>query len=241
MKLVVKKDYAESSRYLADMFRDTVLEKPDALLGLATGSSPIGLYDCMTEDYEKGIVDFSRVHTINLDEYEGLPRSNDQSFGYFMDKHLFSRVNIAPENIMLIDGTDDPQRQADIYNRYLDSHRIDMLVVGIGTNGHIGFNEPEPYFESSTHVTDLTEATIKANSRFFASEDEVPNRAITMGVKGIVCAKRVALIATGEFKAAAIKQLLSDDRIDPMLPCSIMKLCADATVIIDEALYNKIR
>lgn len=240
MKLVVKKDYDESSRYLADMFKDTVSKKADAILGLATGSSPMGLYKYLVEDFKKGLVDFSQTRTINLDEYVGLPREHDQSFGYFMDEHFFSKVNIKEENIMLINGAGDPQEQCEKYNAFLNENSIDMLVVGIGTNGHIGFNEPDKVFLASTHMTSLTQETIKANSRFFESESEVPQSAITMGIAGITRAKKVALIATGESKADAIKKLLDDDAVDPMLPCSILKACKDATVIIDEALYNRI-
>jgi len=241
MKLVVKKDYEQCSRYLADMFREVVLAKPDALLGLATGSSPVGMYRCLVEDYENGMVDFSRVRTINLDEYIGLPREHEQSFGYFMDKHFFSKVNIREENIMLVDGADDAERQVARYNSFLEDNFMDILVVGIGTNGHVGFNEPDSVLTAPTHVTDLTEDTIRANSVHFEDASQVPRKAITMGAAGITRAAKVVLIASGKAKANAVKRLLADEFVDPMLPCSILKLCRDATVIIDEALYNEIR
>ena len=239
MKLVVTESYEEGSRLLADMFEEVVAEKADAVLGLATGSSPVGLYQCLVQDYEAGEADFSKVHTINLDEYEGLSRGHEQSFGYFMDKHLFSKVNIKEENIMLVDGAGDTKEQIRRYDEFLKDNPIDILVLGIGNNGHIGFNEPDKVFQAGTHLVELEEDTIKANARFFEREEDVPRRAITMGMAGIVNARKVVLIASGKAKADAIHRLLEDDIIDPMLPCSILKVCRDATVIVDKELYEQ--
>lgn len=239
MKLIVTESYEESSRLLADMFEDTVKGNSKAVLGLATGSSTIGLYKCLTEDFTAGKVDFSKVHTINLDEYEGLARDHEQSFGYFMDKHLFSKVNIKAENIMLMDGAANPEEQIKRYNEFLEKHPIDILVLGIGNNGHIGFNEPDSVFRAGTHLVELKEDTIKANARFFEKESDVPKRAITMGMAGIVNARKVALIASGKAKAGAIHKLFEDDIIDPMLPCSILKVCREATVVVDKELYEQ--
>ncbi|MDD6348333.1 MAG: glucosamine-6-phosphate deaminase, partial [Lachnospiraceae bacterium] len=170
MRLINGHTIEEASRITADIFAGVIREKPDAVLGLATGSTPIGLYEALTDDYRTGLLDFSRVSTINLDEYVGLSRQHEQSFGYFMDKHFFSRVNIPEENIMLIDGNGDPDAQADRYEAFFDNRSIDVLILGIGNNGHIGFNEPESVFRMKTHRVALVESTIEANSRFFASK-----------------------------------------------------------------------
>lgn len=241
MKLVVTESYEKSSRLLADMFEEVIAGKKNAVLGLATGSSPEGMYECLVEDYRAGKVDFSQIHTINLDEYCGLPRSHSQSFGYFMDRRLFSKVNIKEENIMLIDGTASAEEQAKRYDTFLREHPIDILVLGIGTNGHIGFNEPEAVFHANTHQVELAKETIQANSRFFDKAEDVPASAITMGMAGIAGARKVVLIASGEAKADAIKRLFADELVDPMLPCSILKICRDATVVIDRTLYERMK
>ncbi|MCI9296502.1 MAG: glucosamine-6-phosphate deaminase [Lachnospiraceae bacterium] len=239
MKLIVTESYEESSRVLADMFEEVITKKPDAVLGLATGSSPVGLYRYLVQDYKAGKLDFSKIHTINLDEYEGLSRSHEQSFGYFMDKHLFSEVNLKEENIMLVDGAGDMEEQIKRYDDFLEENPIDILVLGIGNNGHIGFNEPDEVFWAGTHLVKLEEETIKANARFFEKESDVPGRAVTMGMSGIVNAEKVVLIASGKAKADAVCRLLEDDKIDPMLPCSILKVCRDAVVIVDRELYEQ--
>lgn len=239
MKLVVTENYEESSRILADMVEQVIAEKKDAVLGLPTGSSPVGMYHYLVQDYQEGKVDFSEVHTINLDEYTGLEREHVQSFGYFMDQHLFSKVNVPAENIMLIDGTGSAAEQIDRYDRFLDDNTIDILVVGIGNNGHIGFNEPDTVFHAQTHLTELESETIKANARFFEKESDVPRSAITMGMSAILKARKVVLIATGEAKAGAIERLFMDDTIDPMFPCSILKGCKDAVVVVDRDLYGR--
>ena len=241
MKLIVKEDYMESSRYLADLFEEVIREKPDALLGLATGSSPEGLYSCLCEDYQNGKIDLAQVSTINLDEYAGLPREHDQSFGFYMDRHFFSKVNVREENIHLINGAGDIQEEIRKYEEYLAAHPIDILVLGIGTNGHIGFNEPEDVFCARTHEVELTEDTIHANARFFESEDDVPRRAVTMGMYGIVNARKIALIASGSSKADAIRRLLENECADPQLPCSILHLCPDVSIIVDQKLYESMK
>lgn len=240
MKLIIAENYEEGSRKTADMFETVISSKKDAVLGLATGSTPEGIYKCMTEDFSKGKVDFSRVRTINLDEYLGLKREHPQSFGYFMDKHLFSKVNIKPENIMLVDGSNDACIEIRKYDEFIQKSPIDILLLGIGENGHIGFNEPAEYFVAGTHVTDLAEETINANSRFFADKKEVPKQAVTMGMTGITSAGKIVLAAYGKKKADAIKRLLADDKIDPKLPCSILKLCKDVTIVVDKELYGYI-
>ena len=237
MELIITRSFSESSRYVADQFRLTVEQKPDSLLGCATGGSTEELYRYMIEDYKNGRMDFSRTRTVNLDEYIGLPRSHRQSFGCFMDTHFFRHVNLQPENIFLLDGAGEVEEELLRFNRFINRNRIDILMVGIGTNGHIGFNEPDRVFPASARAVELEEDTIKANARFFDSIDEVPRRAITMGMLGIVKARKVVLIATGASKADAIGKLLREPVADPMLPCSILHLCADATVVIDEELH----
>lgn len=241
MKTIVTGSYAESSRILADMFECVMRTVEEPLLGLSTGSTPLGMYQCLTEDYSRGLIDFSHVHTINLDEYVGLPRSHSQSFGYYMDKHLFSKVNLLPENTLLIDGVGEPEAQCRRYNEFLSQSPMDILVLGIGNNGHIGFNEPDDAFCASTHVVELADDTICANARFFERIEDVPRHAITMGMAGITQAREVVLIATGMAKAKAIGALLADDKIDPRLPCSILKVCQNATILIDKDLADYIQ
>ena len=241
MKLIVREDYNECSRYLADRFEEVIRRKPDAFLGLATGSSPEGMYRYLCEDHRKGLIDLSAVSTINLDEYAGLSREHDQSFGYYMDRHFFSKVNIDGRNIHLINGAGDISDEISRYEELLAERPIDILVLGIGTNGHIGFNEPDSVFCARTHEVELTQETIRANSRFFESEKDVPRRAVTMGMFGIVNARKIVLIASGRAKADAIRRLLENETADPQLPCSILHLCPDAEVIVDRELYESIR
>lgn len=239
MNLVITESYEESSRALADMLETVIVEKKDAILGLATGSSPIGMYQCLAEDFQSGKVDFSSVSTINLDEYIGLSKENPQSFRFFMDQHFFSKVNIEEERIHMIDGSGVPAEEIKKYNEFLSDHSIDFLVLGIGNNGHIGFNEPSDVFIADTHEVMLTKETIRANSRFFEKIEDVPISAVTMGMAGITRAKKVVLIASGKAKADAVEKLFADNVIDPMIPCSILKICRDVTVIVDRSLYER--
>ena len=238
MKLIIAENYDEGSRKIADLFEAVIAEKKDAFLGLATGSTPEGMYECLVEDFNAGKLDFSEVHTINLDEYLGPDRSHPQSFGYFMDKHLFSKVNIKQENIMLVDGAGKAEDEIKKYDSRLGEEPIDILILGIGENGHIGFNEPADFFVAGTHITELAEETIQANSRFFENIEDVPQKAVTMGMAGITNAKKIVLAAFGKKKARAIKKLLSDDKVSPQLPCSILKLCRDVTIVVDKELYR---
>lgn len=238
MQLIVTKNYDESSRIAADMYKEIIQNKKDALLGCATGSTPIGMYQCLIQDYKNGELDFAQIRTVNLDEYAGLPQEHDQSFSYFMHTNFFDQVNLKRENIFLVDGAKDAKAEEKRFNNFLQSNEIDIQLLGIGNNGHIGFNEPDSFFTASAHEVILAENTIKANARFFESENDVPKSALTMGMYGIVKAKKVVLIASGPAKADAIKRLFADDFIDPMLPCSILKICKDATVIVDQELYD---
>lgn len=239
MELKVTPSFEQSGIAVAEMFAKVIRQKPDALLGCATGSSVVGVYRHLAKLHREEGLDFSRVRTVNLDEYAGLNAEHSQSFAYFMEEHFFSQVNLKRENIYLVNG-DSPDLQAEVerFNRFLAENPIDILMVGIGTNGHIGFNEPENVFSAKARLVQLEDATIQANARFFENESQVPRRAITMGTQGIVSAGTVVLIASGQSKADAIGQLLQNPNADPMLPCSIMRLCRDAHVVIDEELHR---
>ena len=242
MKVIKVKNYEELSRTAATIIAGVILSKPDCILGLATGSSPVGTYDQLAAMYEEGILDFSHVKSVNLDEYVGLDGSNDQSYRYFMNKNLFSRVNIDIKNTYVPDGTNpDTEACCEAYNTLLKNiGAADLQLLGIGPNGHIGFNEPGAAFEKETHCVDLTESTIKANARFFESMDEVPKQAYTMGIKNIMAAKKILLMATGTSKAEALYNSLYGP-ITPNVPASILQLHPDLTVVADEDALSLIR
>ena len=242
MKVIKVKNYEELSRTAATIIAGVILSKPDCILGLATGSSPVGTYDQLTAMYKEGILDFSHVKSVNLDEYVGLDGSNDQSYRYFMNKNLFSRVNINIENTHVPDGTNlDAKACCEAYNTLLQNiGTVDLQLLGIGPNGHIGFNEPDDHFENGTHCVDLTESTIKANARFFETMDDVPKQAYTMGIKNIMTAKKILLVATGEAKADALYKSLYGP-ITPNVPASILQLHPDVTVVADEGALKLIR
>ena len=235
MKFVNVKTYEELSRAAADIIAAQVILKPDCVLGLATGSSPLGLYKNLIEKHNKGELDFSAVTSVNLDEYVGLDGSNDQSYRYFMDKNLFEHININRENTYVPDGcTTDAAAEGERYDALIKSlGGIDIQLLGIGLDGHIGFNEPDEFFTAATHEVELDESTIKANARFFASEDDVPRSAITMGMLSIMQAKRVLLIANGAAKKEIVEKAFFGP-ITPKVPASILQLHPDLTVIFSE-------
>ena len=241
MQICKVKNYQELSRKAANLIAAQIILKPDSVLGLATGSSPVGTYEHLVEMYENGDLDFSQVTTVNLDEYKGLAGSDEQSYRYFMNTNLFDHVNIDKARTFVPDGLEpDPQKACAAYNEIIRSHGgIDLQLLGLGRNGHIGFNEPGAAFEKETHCVDLTESTIEANKRFFASEDDVPKQAYTMGIKNIMQAKKILLIAGGEEKAEALKNSLYGP-ITPSVPASILQLHNDVTVIADEAALSLI-
>ena len=220
------------SRDAANVISAQVIMKPNSVLGLATGSSPLGTYKQLIEWYEKGDVDFSKVTSVNLDEYVGLDGSNEQSYRYFMDNNFFNHINIKKENTFVPNGcADDLAAEGENYDKRIkELGGIDLQLLGIGLDGHIGFNEPDRYFVKSTHVVDLHESTIKANSRFFANEDEVPKQAITMGMVSIMQAKKILLIANGEAKMEILEKAFYGS-ITPEIPASILQLHPDITVI----------
>ena len=224
------------SRKAANIISAQVIMKPNCTLGLATGSTPLGIYDQLTEWYKKGDLDFSAVHSVNLDEYRGLPKENDQSYYYFMHKNLFDRVNIRPENTNVPNGMEpDAEKECRRYEKLIaDLGGIDLQLLGLGHNGHIGFNEPGEAFEKETHCVDLQERTIEANKRFFESADEVPRQAYTMGIKTIMQAKKILVAVSGEDKAEIVKKAFFGP-VTPTVPASILQMHNDVTVVADEA------
>lgn len=227
-------DYNDMSRKAANIISAQIIMKPDCVLGLATGSSPEGTYRQLVEWYKKGDLDFSQVTTVNLDEYKGISPDNDQSYRYFMNKHLFDLVNIDKSRTHVPNGLipDSSQACAE-YNQIIkEVGGIDLQLLGLGHNGHIGFNEPGAAFERETHCVDLTESTIEANQRFFASKEEVPRQAYTMGIKNIMQSKKLLVIVSGESKAAILKEALYGP-ITPAVPASILQLHNDVTIVAD--------
>ena len=241
MKIYKAKDYKDMSRKAANIISAQVIMKPNCVLGLATGSTPIGTYDQLVEWYNKGDLDFSEVTTVNLDEYKGLPRTNDQSYYYFMHQHLFDRVNIDPERTNVPNGMEpDAEKECGRYEELIRSlGGVDLQLLGLGHNGHIGFNEPGEAFEKETHCVDLTESTIEANKRFFASADDVPKQAYTMGIKTIMKAKKILIVVNGENKADIVERAFFGP-VTPEVPASILQLHNDVTLVGDEAALAKI-
>ncbi len=241
MKIYKAKDYKDMSRKAANIISAQVIMKPNCVLGLATGSTPIGTYDQLVEWYNKGDLDFSEVTTVNLDEYKGLPRTNDQSYYYFMHQHLFDRVNIDPERTNVPNGMEpDAEKECGRYEELIRSlGGVDLQLLGLGHNGHIGFNEPGEAFEKETHCVNLTESTIEANKRFFASANDVPKQAYTMGIKTIMQAKKILIVVNGENKADIVERAFFGP-VTPEVPASILQLHNDVTLVGDEAALAKI-
>lgn len=241
MRIIKAKDYDDMSRKAANIISAQIITKPNCVLGLATGSTPIGTYARLVEQYKQGDLDFSGVTTVNLDEYKGLNRENDQSYYYFMHDNLFSKVNINLERTFLPDGMEpDAKKACEDYNRVIAATGgVDLQLLGLGHNGHIGFNEPADYFEAETHCVDLTESTITANRRFFASEEEVPRQAYTMGIKTIMQAKKVLLVVSGADKAAIVKEAFFG-AITPKVQASVLQLHNDVIIVADEAALSEV-
>lgn len=241
MKIIKAKDYEDMSRKAANIIASQIILKPDCVLGLATGSTPIGAYKHLVEKYEQGDLDFSQVTTVNLDEYKGLPRENDQSYYYFMHDNLFDHVNVKPENTHLPDGTKaDADEECARYEELIRSlGGQDLQLLGLGHNGHIGFNEPAAVFEKATHCVDLQERTIEANKRFFASADDVPRQAYTMGIGTIMQAKKVLVVVSGEDKAETVAKAFFGP-VTPEVPASILQFHKDVIIVADEAALSKV-
>ena len=241
MKIIEAKDYKDMSRKAANILSAQVIMKPDCVLGLATCSTPIGTYEKLVEWYEKGDLDFSKVTSVNLDEYKGLDRANDQSYYYFMHEHLFNHVNIKEENTNVPNGMEpDADKECARYEELIRSlGGVDLQLLGLGHNGHIGFNEPAEAFDKTTHCVDLTESTIEANKRFFASAEDVPRQAYTMGIGTIMQAKKILIIVSGEDKADIVRDAFFGP-VTPQVPASILQMHSDVTLVADEAALSKI-
>lgn len=235
MKIIKTRDYEQMSRVAANILSAQVIMKPKCVLGLATGSTPIGTYDQLIEWYKKGDIDFSEVTTINLDEYKGLSPENDQSYRYFMNTHLFDHVNIDKSKTYVPDGLEpDSEKACSKYNQIIQQYGgIDLQLLGLGNNGHIGFNEPGSAFEKETHCVSLTQSTIDANARFFSSMEEVPKEAYTMGIKTIMQAKKIVVVVSGLQKASIVKKAFFGP-ITPEVPASVLQLHNDVTIVGDE-------
>lgn len=241
MQICRAKDYEDMSQKAAGILFSQITLKPDCVLGLATGSSPVGAYRRLVQWHQKGALDFSCVTSVNLDEYRGLSGEHDQSYRYFMNHHLFDHVNIPKERTFVPDGLEeDADKACARYNEILRKvGRVDLQLLGLGRNGHIGFNEPADCFIPETHCVNLTESTIEANKRFFASGNLVPRQAYTMGVKNILNARRILVVVSGFDKAEALKRMI-EGPITPQVPASILQLHRQVTVVADEQALSKL-
>lgn len=241
MRIERTADYEAMSRRAAELIAAEVARRPDCVLGLATGSTPIGAYEALAARTRRGELSFREVRTVNLDEYKGLPPTHPQSYRHFMEEHLFSQVDIDPANTHIPDGlAPDPAAECARYDALLETlGHADLQLLGLGRNGHIGFNEPGDCFEKNTHVVDLDASTIAANARFFDCPEDVPRQAITMGVGGILAARRVLLLVSGPEKAEALYQAVRGP-VTPRCPASVLQRHPDVIIIADEAALEKL-
>ncbi len=241
MKIIRTRDYADMSRKSANIISAQVILKPDSVLGLATGSSPVGTYEKLIDWCNKGDIDFSQVKTVNLDEYVGLEKTNPCSYYYFMYENLFKHINIDLENTNIPNGMEkDIQKECQRYDNLLASvGQVDLQLLGLGNNGHIGFNEPCDIYRKSTFCVELAPSTIEANSRFFESDDEIPRYAYTMGIGSIMSAKKILLVVHGEGKADILKEAI-EGPITPTVPASVLQLHNDVTIVADEGALSKL-
>lgn len=241
MRIIVCKDKQTQGEAVASLFAAQILRKADSILGLATGSTPIPSYAALVALYERGVVDFSTVRSFNLDEYVGLPREHKESYDSFMRANLFSKVNMPEGNFRLPDGNAaDPQAECAAYEKAIrEAGGVDLQLLGIGHNGHIGFNEPADAFADATHLVTLAERTIEANTRFFASSAEVPRQAVTMGIGTIMRARGVVLVISGEDKADIAKAALQGP-VTPAVPASVLQFHRHVTVVLDKAAAAKL-
>ena len=241
MRVLEVRNYGEMSALAAELIGAQVLLKPRCVLGLATGSSPIGTYERLVEAHRAGRLDFSQVRTVNLDEYCGLRGDDPNSYRYFMDHHLFSRVNLQRENTHLPNGAaPDLEEECRRYEALIQSlGGVDLQLLGIGRNGHIGFNEPSDSFPPVVHTVQLTESTIQANKRFFESRDEVPRHALSMGIKNIMNARRILMVVSGEEKADIVCKAFTGP-VTKEVPASVLQLHPDVTLVGDKAALHKL-
>lgn len=238
MRVIVTESFDQSCEIAARIIGDVVRNKPDSRLGLATGGTAAAIYPFLIRDYEEGKLDFSKVSSINLNEYVGLNPDHPQSYRYFMDHNFFDFVNIDRKNTYVVSGVGDLEKNVAEFQQKVLEKPVDIQLLGIGENGHIGFNEPGDTLKLSVHIEILDESTIEANSRFFNDKNEVPKKAITMGVGDILRAKRIVLVATGKKKAKAIRGLILGDELDCSNPSTVLKVHPNVTVIIDRELAD---
>lgn len=241
MRIVACKNYEDMSRKAASLIAAQVVLKPDCVLGLATGGSPVGTYQQLIKWYEKGDLDFSQVRSVNLDEYVGLDETSDQSYVYFMRDNLFNHVNIDLNNTNVPCGVNpNAEEECARYDEVIRNYGgIDLQLLGMGPNGHIGFNEPDDHFPMGTHKVELTDATIQANKRFFEKEEDVPRYAYTMGVGSIMAAKRIVMVVSGKGKAEIVKKAFAGP-VCPEVPASILQLHPDFVLVADEEALSEL-
>lgn len=239
MKLIVCDTYTEMSQKAGEIIADIIKENPNAKLGLATGSTPIGTYQDLVKKYEDGKLDFSKVSTVNLDEYVGIDATNPQSYQYFMNDNLFDHVNIDKDNTHLPKQDGSLEESAKKYDELLeDFGKRDVQVLGIGPNGHIAFNEPADKLNMHTSIINLAEETIEANSRFFESKDDVPKQALSMGMADIFNSKTLLVLASGKNKHQAVEKLLNENKIDTHFPVSFISLHPNCYLLVDKDAYE---
>ena len=240
MKIIITKDYEELSAKAAEILLGAVKQNPQAVLGLATGTTPLGLYAKMIADHRENGTDYSQIRTVNLDEYKGLPKTHGQSYAYFMRKNLFEGLGITPGQTNIEDGTaEDDKAECARYDALLEALPRDIQLLGLGSNGHIAFNEPGTPFGSGTHVVALAESTVRDNARLFKDISEVPRKAFTMGIRQIMQAKKVLILASGANKAEAVYKMVKGD-VTEKVPASVLQLHPDCTLIADEAAGGKL-
>ncbi len=239
MRIIVCENYDEMSARAAEIVASQLILKPDSILGLATGSTPIGLYENLAKMNKEGLIDFSQVKSFNLDEYYPIDHSNDQSYYYFMNDNLFSKVNIDVKNTDIPNGeASDPVAECKAYEeRIAASAGVDLQILGIGQNGHIGFNEPDENLSAVTHLVTLTDNTIEANARFFEKKEDVPTKALTMGIGTIMKSRKIVILASGKNKFDAVQKLL-DNSITTDCPATMLKTHPDVILICDKAAYE---
>ena len=241
MRIYMSEDYQAMSRRAANIISAQVIYKPDCVLGLATGGTPVGTYQQLVKWYKKGDLSFAEVRTVNLDEYLGLSSHHEQSYRYFMQDNLFDHIDIKPENTHVLNGlAKDPEAECAAYNKLIrDLGGIDLQLLGMGHNGHIAFNQPGDDFGLETHVVTLTDRTIDANTRFFESRDEVPRHALSMGIKNIMQARRILIVVSGEEKAETVRKAFAGP-VTKDVPASVLQLHPDVTLVGDRAALSQL-
>ena len=240
MKIIITKNYEELSAKAAEIMLGIVKQNPKAVLGLATGTTPLGLYSRMITDHRENGTDYSKIRTVNLDEYKGLPKTHEQSYAYFMKKNLFEGLGIPTENTNIENGmATDVEAECARYDALLEELPRDIQLLGLGSNGHIAFNEPNTPFGSGTHVVTLAESTVRDNARLFEDISEVPRKAYTMGIKQIMQVKKILILASGANKADAVYKMVKGE-VTEQVPASVLQLHPDCTLIADEAAARKL-